>query len=301
MRLSDLHERLHAIKGYHTKIVTILLLIILMLSVATVGMTANNMKANGYVLDLCERVGASCLVRTSLGPSQSEKSFTAIFLQYVNKDSQIEIYRPNMDNEDSTLLRATNGSMEPEYVQASLSLPGAAGVSFISSQQILDNAKKVKDLGFTSIEFNLEPDLSPDSDNNDVVGAMKKAADAAHQQDLEFIADPSQAYTTNYGPQIAPFTDYYNIQAQSLQESGVKAYSEYVHAIVPKLKRANSNLEISVQVSTKQGNAPGSSLMDTLKQCTDSVMDVADSVFVWYGNADLGILESFVEWYNAKY
>jgi hypothetical protein len=297
----DLHKRFYIIKGHHTKITTIFLLTIIMLPVAAVGMTGNNSKANGYVLDLCERFGASCLGQTSLAHSPSEKSFTAIFLQYVNLDSQIEIYRPNMDNEDSTLLRATNGGIEPEYVQASLSLPGPAGVSFISSQQILDNAKKVKDLGFTSIEFNLEPDLSPDSDNNDVVGAMKKAADAAHQQGLEFVAAPSQAYTTNYGPQIAPFTDYYHIQAQSLQESGVKAYSEYVHAIVPKLKGANSNLEIGVQVSTKQDNAPGSSLLNTLKQCTDSVIDVADSVYVWYGSDDLRILESFIEWYKAKY
>jgi hypothetical protein len=107
---------------------------------------------------------------------------------------------------------------------------------------------------------------------------MKRAAQAAHQQGLEFLSAPSRAYTTNYGPQIALFADYYHIQAQLLQERGVKAYSDYVHSMDPKLKKANSDLEITVQVSTKQGNAPGLYLLDTLKQCTDSVMDAADGL-----------------------
>ena len=37
------------------------------------------------------------------------------------------------------------------------------------------------------------------------------------------------------------------------------------------------------------------------KQCTDSVMDVADGVSVWFGDDDLSILKSFVEWYNNKW
>src|SRR5215216_3964174 len=103
MRALDLHKRFYMIKGHHTKITTIFLLTILVLSVATFSMTGNNRKANGYVLDLCETFAASCLGQTSLAPSSSGKSFIAIFLQYVNKDSQIEIYRPNMDSEDSTV------------------------------------------------------------------------------------------------------------------------------------------------------------------------------------------------------
>jgi hypothetical protein len=284
---------------------SIFLMATLMLSVAVIGVTANSRKANASISfpDFCQTYGVLCEEEPSSPPppSSSGKFFLATFLQYVNKDSQIEIYKPNMGSEDSTRLRATNGALKSDYTQASKSLPGPAGASFISSKQILDNAKKVKDLGFTFIEFNLEPELSPDSDNNDVVGAMKRAAQAAHQQGLEFLAAPSRGYTTTYGAQIAPFTDIYHIQAQSLQERGVKAYSDYVHEMVPKLKKANSDLEITVQVSTKRPNAPGLSLLDTLKKCTDSVIDVVDGVSVWYGNPDLQILKSYVEWYNNKY
>jgi hypothetical protein len=300
----DAQKKFWITNRHHTKIASIFLMATLMLSVVVIGVTANSRKANASTIipDFCQTYGVLCEGETSPPPpSSSGKFFLATFLQYVNKDSQIEIYKPNMGSEDSTRLRATNGALKSDYIQASKSLPGPAGASFISSKQVIDNAKKVKDLGFTFIEFNLEPGLSPDSDNNDVVGAMKRAAQATHQQGLEFLAAPSRGYTTTYGAQIAPFTDIYHIQAQSLQERGVKAYSDYVHSMVPKLKKANSDLEITVQVSTKRNNAPGLSLLDTLKKCTDSVMDVVDGVSVWYGNPDLQILKSYVEWYNNKY
>jgi hypothetical protein len=314
--------------GSHTKVATIFLMTTLILSVATIGLTAYNQKANAQLdsdLDLCETYGVSCpeesaspspepsdLCETygvscpeesaSPSPEPSDKFFLATFLQYVDKDSQTEIYKPNMGSEDRTRLRhSVDRGLQPEYVEDSLSLPGPAGVSFTTSKQVIDNAKRVKDLGFRFIEFNLEPGLSSDSDNNDVVGAMKRAAEAAHQQGLEFLAAPSRVYTTDYGPQIAPFVDYYHIQAQALQDEGVDEYSDYVHTTISKLKNANPDLIITVQVSTRGDNAPGLSLLETLKQCTDSVMDTADGVSLWYGGDDLDTLESFVEWYNEKY
>ena len=288
-----------------TAVTTFLVAILTIMAVGTI--TIASQKVQAQVLpggvDLCKTYGIGCT--TSSPPpdsgSTSGKFFLATFLQYVNKDSQVNIYKPNMGSEDLTRLRATNGALKTDYVQSSLSIPGPAGVAFISSQQIIDNAKKVKDLGFRFVEFNLELGLSPDSDNNNVVGAMKNAAQAAHQQGLKFMAAPSRAYTTNYGPQIAPFSDYYHIQAQSLQQKGVKAYSDYVHSIVSKLNKANSDLKITVQVSTQQSNAPGLSLLSTLEQCTASVMDVVDGASLWFGNSDLSILKSYVQWYNTKY
>ena len=70
---------------------------------------------------------------------------------------------------------------------------------------------------------------------------------------------------------------------------------------IANLKNANPNLLISVHVSTEQGNLPGLSLLETIKQCVDSVMDVADGVSLWYGGDNLDTLDSFVEWYNNKY
>jgi hypothetical protein len=235
-------------------------------------------------------------------PPAHPKFFLALFLQYINKDNETNIYAPNMNDNDQTRLRIIDEStLRPGYVTAAKNLSGSAGVTFKSSKDIVDNAKRVKDLGFDFVEFNLEEGLSPSSDSVNVVSAMKMAADAAHAQGLKFRAIPSNPFTIQYGPQIAPFSDYYHIQAQSLQERGVKAYSDYVHAMVPELKKANPNLLISVQVSIQQGNASGLTLLETMKQCVDSVMDVVDGASVWFGRDDLNTLKLFAEWYNNKY
>jgi hypothetical protein len=230
------------------------------------------------------------------------KFFLALFLQYVNEENQTNIYGPNMADNDQTRLRVRDqATIEPEYISAARNLSGSAGVTFKSSQAIIDNAKRVKDLGFDFIEFNLERGLSPSSDSTDVVSAMKRAADATHAQGLKFRAIPSRSFTTQYGPQIAPYVDYYHIQAQSLQNDGIKVYSDYVHIQIAKLKEANPDLLISVHLSTEQGNVQGLSLLETMKQCVDSVMDVADGVSLWYGRDNLDTLKQFVEWYNSKY
>jgi hypothetical protein len=257
----------------------IFLATLLMLSIAAISITPSNTQAQ-----------------------TSQKFLLALFLQYASRDGQTNIYGPNMDSGDFTRLRVQNGDqLKSDYVTAAKNLPGPAAVAFMSSQEIVENAERVKNLGFDAIEFNLESGLSPSSDTNNVVAAMRRAADAAHEQGLEFRATPSRSYTTQYGSQIAPYVDYYHIQAQALQDNGIKAYSDYVHAQVAKLKQANPDLLISVQVSTQQDNAPGLSLLETLKQCVDSVMDVADGASVWFGNDDLSILRSFVEWYDDKW
>jgi hypothetical protein len=239
---------------------------------------------------------------TTTTTTTQPKFFLALFLQYVDKDNQTNIYGPNMADNDQTRLRVKDQlTLDPDYITAAKNLSGSAGVTFKSSQAIVDNAKRVKDLGFDFIEFNLEKGLAPSSDSNNVVSAIKRAAEAAHAQGLKFRAIPSNPFTTQYGSQIAPYVDYYHIQAQSLQDNGIKTYSDYVHTQVAQLKQANPNLVISVHVSTEQGNLPGLSLLETMKHSVDSVMDVADGVSTWFGRDDLDTLKLFVEWYNSKY
>ena len=274
-----MRSRMNSNRQVTIRAAAFLMAIILSLSVATLGMTTS-----------------------SSSTANAQKFYLALFLQYVNKDAQVNIYKPNMSSEDFTRLRVQNGDqLKSDYVTAAKNLPGPAAVAFLSSQEIVENAKRVKDLGFNAIEFNLESGLSPSWDNNNVVAAMKKAADAAHAQGLKFRATPSKSYTTQYGSQIAPYADYYHIQAQALQDNGITAYRDYVRTQVAKLENANPNMLISVQVSTQQGNAPGLSKLETLKQCVNSVMDRVDGVSLWYGNDDLSTLKSYVEWYNNKW
>jgi hypothetical protein len=293
----NLPNKIQQIKQFRTKAASIFSVTILIVSVAIVSIPLHSTEAT-VIPDLCETFGVSCPEPSG----SSQKFFLALLLQYMNKDAQLNIYRPNMGSEDMTRLRVQDDDvLKSEYIQAAKSLPGPAGVTFKSSNAIVENAKRVKALGFNFIELNLEPGFSPDSDKNNVVGAFKRSAEAAHQQGLEFRATVTRAHTIEYGPKIAPFVDYFNIQTQSLQDNGIKEYSDYVHSVIPKLKNANSNLKVSVLVSTEAGNAPGLSKLETLKQCISSVMDVADGAAVWFGGSHLQTLKSFVEWYNAKY
>ncbi len=291
-------------KGDHlTKLTTIFLMTtILILSVTIIGTTPHSRKINAITAEVCESFQMSCGQTTAAAPSSSKKFFLAVFLQYVDEDRQVEAYKPNMDREDQTHLRVEgDDELSRAYIKDALSLPGSAGVTFTSSRAIIENAARVKNLGFEFIDFNLESGLSPRSDTNDVVEAMLKAAQAAHEEGLKFRASPSIEYTTQYGSEIGSFADYYLIQAQTLQGDGVKAYSDYVHGITSKLKIANPDLVINVQVSTQQDNASRLSLLETLKRCTNAVMDVADGMSIWYGSSDLNTLKSYVKWYNAMY
>ncbi|HJU35208.1 MAG TPA: hypothetical protein VJ695_08815, partial [Nitrososphaera sp.] len=171
-------------KRHETRRAAIFLMIAatLTLSIATIGMTTTT--------------------------ADAEKFYLALFLQYVKREAQVNIYQPNMSSEDFTRLRVQNGDqLKSDYITAAKNLPGPSGVAFMSSSEIVENAKRVKDLGFGAIEFNLESGLSPSWDNNNVVAAMKKAADAAHAQGLKFRATPSKSYTTQYGSQIAVYAD----------------------------------------------------------------------------------------------
>jgi|GEM_PF-2640173 len=234
------------------------------------------------------------------GP-EGPKIYLALFLQYVDVQEQVSVYLDNIIDSDKTRLRVKDGNyLGADYISAAQSLAGDEGVTFTDKQNLVDNVQLVKDLGFEFVEFNIEPGLSPSSDTADVVGALRAAADAAHSVGLEFRAIPSKSYTTNYGVEIAPFVDYYHVQAQSLQVDP-DAYEAYVKDIVIDLRATNPELVITTQVSTQQGAAPGMDKLETMKEAFRRVADDVNGLTVWFGRDDITILSDFVEWFNLTY
>ena len=276
------------------------ILLVATLIVSVVIMTQQSTEAT-IISDLCETYPITC--PDSPPPSTtSSKMFLAMLLQYVNLDTQVNIYKSNMGSEDQARLRVVNGDeLRSEYVQATKNLPGPAGVTFMSSNEVVQNSKRVKDLGFSFIELNLESGLSPDTDTSNVVGAFKKAAQASHEAGLKFRATVTRADTEKHGPQIAPFVDYFHIQTQSLQDNGIRQYSDWVDSQIAKLKNAKPGLKVTVLVSTEAGNAPGLTKLETLKQCVASVMDDADGAGIWFSKSNIQTMKSFVQWFNDRY
>jgi hypothetical protein len=241
---------------------------------------------------------------TTTAAASSGKIWLALYLQYIDVRSQFDIYNQNTDGGDITRLRANGNSdglcdtgMKPQYVTSAQALPGAAGTAYKCSRAIVENA------GFAIAEFNFETGFNIPEDNNDPLAAVRRASNAAHAAGLQLRCTPDRQLTKNLAGQFAPYCDYYHIQAQSLQPDGVGAYSTFVHDIVAKLKAANPRLQgkITVQVSPGRGAPSGKDVQQHMRDCVDSVMDVADGASMWFGGNELHQLRSFVAWFDMKY
>jgi hypothetical protein len=249
--------------------------------------------------------------RTPTTPAASSgKIWLALYLQYIDAGSQFDIYNQNTDGGDTTRLRANGNSdglcdtgMKPQYVSSALALPGAAGTAYKCSRALVENAGRDRNAGFAIIEFNFESGFNISEDNNDPIAAIRRASNAAHTAGLQLRCTPDRQLTKNLAAQFAPYCDYYHIQAQALQPDGVGAYSTFIHDIVAKLKAANPRLEgkITVQVSPGRGAPPGKDVQQHMRDCVDSVMDVADGASMWFGGNELDQLRSFVAWFDMKY
>ena len=242
--------------------------------------------------------------------ASSGKIWLALYLQYIDAGSQFDIYNQNTDGGDITRLRANGANdglcdtgMKPQYVTSAQALPGATGTAYKCSRAIVENAGRDRNAGFTITEFNFETGFNIPEDNNDPLAAVRRASNAARAAGLQLRCTPDRQLTRNLAAQFAPYCDYYHIQAQALQPDGVGAYSTFVHDIVAKLKAANPRLQgkITVQVSPGRGAPSGKDVQQHMRDCVDSVMDVADGASMWFGGNELDQLRSFVAWFNMKY
>jgi hypothetical protein len=103
-------------KGDHlTMLTTIFLMTILILSVTIIGTRLYSRIGNATTAEVCKILQMLCGQTTA--PSSSKKFFVAIFLWYVGKDIQLEVYKPNMDIEDQKHLRVKcDDELSPAYI-----------------------------------------------------------------------------------------------------------------------------------------------------------------------------------------
>jgi hypothetical protein len=243
---------------------------------------------------------------TTTTPSTGGKKYLlATMLQYVNTDTLVNIYSPNMENTDKPRIHVgLNKQVTDTQLKGLLSLPGQHGLEYFSLAEIKLNAPLLRDRGIEVIDYDLEPGdgHSPTSDLVDPVASIKAASQAAHANGLLFRCSPSKSITTNYGAQLAPYCDQYHIQAQGLQDRPVD-YELFVEDTAAKLRRANPSIEISVQVSTQRPAASWMTLLQTMETDWARVADKVDGVSVWYSNDDeaLSVLKSFAQWFDTNY
>ncbi|GIU72278.1 MAG: hypothetical protein KatS3mg003_1757 [Candidatus Nitrosocaldaceae archaeon] len=126
------------------------------------------------------------------------------------------------------------------------------------------------------IAYNIEHNLSPTNEVNDIVNSVKMASELAHKNGLKLMVAPSGRLTEIYAKELVRFTDVYILQYQALQ-SNPDDYEKYVKNIVTEIRKVDNNVKLVAQVSTLRGDVK--SMIDSFNR----VKAVVDGVTIFYG------------------
>ena len=130
--------------------------------------------------------------------------------------------------------------------------------------------------------YNLENgQTTPPEELADPIGSIKAMRTLADENDLGLAFGPDHDFALSHGVEMAPYVDIFVLQIQR-QQTNPPIVEEFVLPIVPKLRAANPDLEISVQVRTEGDVQELVDLLDSLKEYLDgiSILTSPDTVEV---------------------
>ena len=139
--------------------------------------------------------------------------------------------------------------------------------SIAESEQLLPTlADKIDIIG-----YNLENGPGyPADEQADPVGSVKRMHDLAQQYDLPLAFGPDHRLALSDGVAIAPYVDILVLQVQRVQTEPDLA-RDFVLPLMPRLRRANPALQITVQVRTEGDVVAIVDLIDSIKDNLDGV------------------------------
>ncbi len=111
---------------------------------------------------------------------------------------------------------------------------------------------------------------TPPEDQADPAAAAQAMRQLADDYDLKFAIGPDHDFALSHGPAMAPYADYFVLQVQR-QQSNPPVVVEFVSTLVPKLRAANAQLQISVQVRSEGEMTAIVDLLDALLSNIDGV------------------------------
>lgn len=116
---------------------------------------------------------------------------------------------------------------------------------------------------FDIIGYNLEQgQVTPAQELNDPVTSVMAMRELADQYGLELAFGPDHNLALSHGVQIAPYVDIFVLQIQR-QQTNRAVVKDFVEPIIPELRAANPDLQVSVQVRT-EGSVP--EILDLLEE-----------------------------------
>jgi hypothetical protein len=132
------------------------------------------------------------------------------------------------------------------------------------------------------IGYNLEQgQTTPEVEKADPVGSIQKMRQLADEYGLKLAFGPDHDFALSHGVEIAPFVDIFVLQIQR-QQTNQLTVENFVLPLVPELRAANPDLQISVQVRTEGNTGEIIDLLAELEPQLDgiSILTSPDTVAV---------------------
>jgi hypothetical protein len=121
------------------------------------------------------------------------------------------------------------------------------------------------------IGYNLEggPANRPD-EQNDPIGSIRRVRAVADQYGMQVAFGPDHDIAVKYGPQIAPYADYFILQVQR-EQTNPQTVLDFVVPLAAQIRQANPNIQISVQIRTEGNVQDLAKLLLAMKGSIDGV------------------------------
>jgi hypothetical protein len=121
------------------------------------------------------------------------------------------------------------------------------------------------------VGYNLEHGpANPTDEQADPVTSVKRMRDLTRAYDLQLAVGPDHRFALSDGAAVAPYVDLFVLQVQRVQ-TDADTVLDFVLPLIPQLREANPELEISVQVRTEGDVLAIGDLVDSFKDELDGV------------------------------
>ncbi len=119
--------------------------------------------------------------------------------------------------------------------------------------------------------YNLEHGpANPADEQADPIAGVKVMQELAHQYGLKLAMGPDRDFALEYGAALAPYVDMFVLQVQRVQTEP-ETVRAFVVPLAEELRKANPELQISVQVRTEGDVEQIADLLESLDGSIDGV------------------------------
>lgn len=157
--------------------------------------------------------------------------------------------------------------------QVSLLETVTAGRKLVVFTSVTEAEERLPEMAETIDIIGYNPEhrpATPLDEQADPIGSVQRMRALADRYDLPLAVGPDHDFAVEYGVDMAPYVDIFVLQVQRVQTEPATVRN-FVLPLARRLRMANRNLQISVQVRTEGDVTALVDLIDSLKHTLDGV------------------------------